>query len=223
MTTRKNATVKALQSYLAKAKKTDKLAMLEWLIACNTNNERGHVYDQHEIKVLYPNNDWRCDEGASKLVHTTAHTGERFAHICIKRHKYDGWVDNGNQLIAEIECWNELAETKDADYLCPILKYFTSKSDKVEETSKTMVRNVIIIAQLAVYVSNAKGACKWAEDMNRAHGYKGESAEDRYNGLKDLARRRRWWDACREMGGNAGVIFDYSKNCYKAVFIDYAL
>jgi hypothetical protein len=115
-----------------------------------------------------------------------------------------------------------MADSDDADFLCPILKFFTSKSNKVSECSDTMKRNVIIIAQKAVKIGNAKYACQMAEYLNHQNGYNGESAERRYQRMKNLAAEKGWWDAVRN-GGNSGVVFDHSKGCYKAVFVDYAL
>lgn len=230
-TTRKNLSVKDLQAHLAKLKKHDNLALLEWELSCNTSNERGHVYDQHELIKLYARDDYNAPAGASKTCHVKAHTGEAFKHIVIKRHQVWGYIPNaegehgkctGNQLIDEINCWKEFAERPEADLLCPILKHFTSKSDKVEATSETMQRNVIIIAQKAVYVGTARRACEVAEDLNSQHGLRGELAEARYRKLKALSEKQGWRDAMHN-GGNSGVIFDYHIGCYKAVFIDYAL
>jgi hypothetical protein len=61
-----------------------------------------------------------------------------------------------------------------------------------------------------------------AEELNMASGFRGEEAHDRYEKLKALSDSQNWRDALRNPG-NSGVIFDYSRNCYKAVFIDYAL
>jgi hypothetical protein len=229
MTTRKNASVKALQSYLAQAKKQNAQALLEWLIACNTNAKRGATFDQHDILALYDHNG--DAEGASKACHLYDHKGNRFQYIVVKLHQIDGWMPNvgmehkkctGNQMVDEINCWNEFAERPESDLLCPILKYFTSKSDKVSPTSETMVRNVIIIAQRAEKVGNASYACQKAEEMNAEKGYKGESAERRFRKLETFSKAMGWRDAMRNRG-NSGVVFDYAKGCYKAVFIDYAL
>lgn len=220
---KKNATAKALQAYMASEKKHDPIALLEWLIACNTNNQRGKVYDQHELLNLYSRKAYDGEHGATKVTHLVNHEGIDFKYIVLKRFREHGHdFAEGNQLIREIECWQELADTDASDMLCPILKYFTSKSDKVGENSETMKRNVIIIAQKAVKVGNTKYACQMAEVMNRENGYHGESAERRYHKMKALADDKGWWDAVRN-GGNSGVVFDYAKQCYKAVFIDYAL
>ena len=220
---KKNVSAKALQAYMASAKKHDAAALLEWLIAFNTNGERGKVWNQSELLNLYSRNAMDGEHGATKVCHLINHEGNRFEYIVIKRYRKHGRdFDEGNQLIREIAAWQEMAETAAADMLCPILKYFTSKSDKVGECSDTMKRNVIIIAQKAVKVGNASFACRMAEEMNRANGYHGESAERRFRKLESLADEKGWWDAIRN-GGNSGVIFDYAKGCYKAVFIDYAL
>ena len=228
---KKNATAKALQAHMAKEKKHSKRTMLEWLIACNTNAQRGHVFDQSELMELYSRSDWDCDCGASKIVHLDNHMGEAFKYIVIKRHKVGGYIPNarrehkkcsGNQLIDEVACWQEFADAPESDLLCPVLKYFTSKSDKVTATSETMQRNVMIIAQKAVYVGDASEACRKAERLNKEKGLRGESYSKRYDKMAELSERQGWRDAMYN-GGNSGVIFDYAKNCYKAVFIDYAL
>ena len=228
---KKNETSKALQAFMAKEKKFSACTLLEWLLACNTNNKRGHVFDQSEILKLYARDGWEHEHGASKTCHLISHTGENFQYIVIKRHRTNGYIPNvhgehakctGNQLIDEINCWQEFAETEYSDLLCPIFKYFTSKSDKVSATSETMQHNVVIIAQKAVKVGDASYACSKAERMNAEHGYKGESYDERYAKLKALSKKQGWRDAMHN-GGNSGVIFDYAKNCYKAVFIDYAL
>ena len=230
MTTRKNASVKALQSHLATVKKWDKQALLEWQMACNTNAKRGPVWNQYDIMDSYDRNGDNAD-GCSKAVHLYDHKGNKFKDIVIKRHQQYGWLPDarnehskctGNQLIDEINCWLEFQELPESDYLCPILKYFTSKSDKVDATSETMLNNVIIIAQRAVYVRNLKRCCEYAEEMNADGGYKGTNALDRYEEMKAFAYKQGWRDAVGN-SGNSGVIFDYNQNCYKAVFIDYAL
>lgn len=230
-TAKKNMAAKALQAHMAKAKRISVRAMLEWELACNTNSQRGKVYDQAELMELYGRRADDAERGASKICHLYNHNGERFKFIVIKRHRVGGYIPNaasehekcsGNQLIDEINCWQELAETSDSDLLCPILKYFTSKSDKVSATSDTMQRNVMIISQRAIYVGDAMDACRKAEQLNTDNGFHGEGRRERLEKLKDLSYRKGWRDAIHNCG-NSGVIFDYSKNCYKAVFIDYAL
>ena len=212
---KKTESVKAFTTWLSKNYRK------EWEIACNTNSNRGHVYDQYELLKMFDRYGENCD-GCSKAVHM-------LKYIVVKRHQIDGYLPEcrnakatGNQLIDEINCYVEFLDSDEADLLCPVLKYFTSKSDQVTATSETMQRNVIIIAQKAVKVGNAAYMCRKAEELNAEHGYHGESAERRYRKLEKLSNSKNWRDALCN-GGNSGVIFDYAKGCYKAVFIDYAL
>jgi hypothetical protein len=214
-TIKKNESMKAFSSVVCKANRT------EWEIAFNTNYNRGKVYDQHELLEMFDRN--RGDGyGATKTVHV-------LEHIVVKRHQTKGYLPElrnrkatGNQLIDEINCFKEFVNAPEGDLLCPVFKYFTSKSDKVSATSETMQHNVLIIAQKAIKVGDADYMCRKAEELNRRHGYNGESAASRYRKLEKLSESQNWRDALYN-GGNSGVIFDYAKQCYKAVFIDYAL
>jgi hypothetical protein len=229
-TTRKNHSVKALQTAMSHAATQElPLARFEHNLACYTAKDDPsrpgrHNFSQEEIAEMFSRKEGgHC--GATKRTHTEC-DGDEFEFIVVKRYKWHGhefWGEGcGNQLIDEIECWNRLAETPDADYLCPILKYFTAKSDKCKPLSDKMKERVIIIAQKAVYVDNLKGACLEAEMRNRQEGYNGTPARVRMRELEDLADKMGWRDV-QWNAGNSGVIFDYSQNCYKAVFIDYAL
>lgn len=214
-TIKKNESMKAFTAMLSKVNRT------EWEIVANTNPARGKVYDQHELLAMFDRN--RGDGyGATKTVHV-------LDYIVVKRHQRGGYIPEirnakgtGNQLIDEINCFKEFAALPEADLLCPVFKYFTSKSDKVSATSETMQYNVLIIAQKAVKIGDAEYCCRKAESMNRERGYAVEPAELRYERLKKLSKSQNWRDALRNPG-NSGVVFDYHRNCYKAVFIDYAL
>ena len=225
---KKSNASKALQSHMASEKRFSSQANLEWEMACNTNPKRGHVWDQSEINALY---DRDCGDGAgaTKICHTTCHTGVDFRYIVVKRHQTDGYIDEhqwnptpdhtGNQLVDEIICWEKYAGTEYSDYLCPILKYFKSKSDKVAPTSETMQKNVVIVAQKAQDISNLMGACSRAAELNHEDE---ETARARYVEMVDFATDQGWRDAVHNRG-NSGVIYDYSKQKFKAVFVDYAL
>lgn len=225
----RSAASKALQSAMAKAKKSNDQAKIEWEMSCNTSNQRGHVWDQSELKNLYSRDDFSAGRGATKTCHLKCHNNNDFEYIVVKRHQTYGYIDEhqfnpdfyhtGNQLVDEIRCWEKFAKTAESDYLCPILKYFTSKSDQVTATSETMQDNVLIIAQKAVYVSSLKQACMKAAELN---GESIESAKNRYYEMKKFADDQGWRDAVGN-NGNSGVIIDYSTNEFKAVFIDYAL
>ena len=213
-TIKKNDSVKAFSGWLCKNFRE------EWEMAFNTNPNRGRVLDQWEFLKMFDR--YGDAHGASKATHL-------LRYIVVKRHRPHGYVPEirnamgtGNQLIDEAKFYERVAQLPEADLLCPVFKYFTSKSDKVSATSEKMQHNVVIVAQRAVTTGDAWDCCEKAESMNREHGYKGESAESRYIKLENLSESQNWRDALYN-GGNSGVIFDYSKNCYKAVFIDYAL
>lgn len=230
-TKRTNPAVKAIQTAMSKeATKGSKHARYEHNLSCYTAKDDPsrpgrHNYTQEEVKADYSRRfGGHC--GATKRTHTCHPDGWEFTYVVVKRYKSGGWDFNGegsgNQLIDEINCWNRLAETPDSDFLCPILKYFTSKSDKVEALDDKMKDNVVIIAQKAVWVDDLEGACREAERMNAREGFWGCPAEERMANLKDMAKRMGWRDV-EWNPGNSGVIFDYAQGCYKAVFIDYAL
>ena len=169
---------------------------------------------------------WGGHTGATKRTHTHHPEGWEMKFFVVKRYRHDGWDFNGegsgNQLVDEINCWLKLSDTPDSDFLCPIFKYETAKSDKCRSLSETMKERVCIIAQKAVYVDDLAGACHYAERLNRESGIPCESAKVRIADLKDMANRMGWRDV-EYNPGNSGVIYDYAKSCYKAVFIDYAL
>lgn len=214
-TINKNDIVKAFSAWLSKNYRS------EWELAFNTNPNRGKVVDQYELLRMFDRYGENSN-GCSKAVHL-------LQYIVVKRHQRGGYIPEirnefgtGNQLIDEINCYKRFKDKPEADLLCPIFKYFTSKSDKVEATSETMQHNVVIIAQKAVYVSDAYNCCRKAEQLNKENGFRGEEKYSRLAKLETLSESQNWRDAMRNPG-NSGVIFDYSKNCYKAVFIDYAL
>ena len=230
-TNRKNASVKALQTILSNGATKGKPGYrFAHNVSCYTAKDSDdrpgrHNFSQDELMSMFPRNyGGHC--GATKRTHTD-YEGEPLQHIVVKRFKRGGWVfhgeGTGNQLIDEIRCWLRFELSPESDYLCPILKYFTCKSDKVGEIDEKMKDKVVIIAQKAVYVDDMASCCAEAERRNMEEGYwNGESAFMREYHLKTFANDMGWRDV-EHNPGNSGVIFDYAKGCYKAVFIDYAL
>lgn len=211
---KKNESMKALTAFLAKNCRS------EWELL-NTNANRGRTVDQWELLQQFDRYGQNAD-GCSKAVHL-------LTYLAIKRMQYRPYIPEirnddgtGNQGIDEINCFKRYWNKPEADLLCPVFKYFTSKSDKVGACDKKMMHNLVYITQRAVYVSNARSCCQKAEQLNAEHGYKGERAERRYRKLESFSNSQNWRDAMYNPG-NSGVIFDYYQNCYKAVFIDYAL
>lgn len=206
----KNSQMKAFSKHMSKNNRK------VWEMVFNTNPERGKVFDQWELNAMFDRYGENTD-GASKAVHL-------FETVAIKRMQYNAYIPHdehscGNQGIDEINCFIKYKDTEYSDLLCPIFKYFTSKSDKVTATSETMMNNLVYIAQRAKAVGTAWEMCQKAYEMN---GYKGETPDERYQKMKAFSRKNHWRDAIYN-GGNSGVIYDYERKCYKAVFIDYAL
>ena len=233
-TATRNECAKALVSFMANAKDRDDQIKLEWEMSANTKGatekepNRPKPWSQKDFCSHYSRDDWRKGrQGATKTCHVECHNGNEFKCIVVKRHQTNGYIDEhannpdyfhtGNQLIDEIRCWERFAKLPESDFLCPILKYFTCKSDKVAAISEKMQERIVIVAQKAVYVSNAEMCCIKAAELNGETEY-----YTRYNDMKNFAHEMHWRDALRNPG-NAGVIFDYNEKRYKAVFIDYAL
>lgn len=197
----------------------------EYLLACCKNTEVYNIPTAEEIKAKYPRvKKWEAEKnGASKCAYI-------LNNIVIKRYLIDGYIDEhqyddseltGNQIVDEIKCFLEFQNRPEADLICPILRYHMGRG-KTNHTSEYGLDEAIVICQRAIEVDDARTCCKIAEARNKNEGFKGESASDRYNKLVEFSKKQGWRDAIYN-SGNSGVIFDYNANCYKAVFIDYAL
>ena len=233
----KNEAMKAFTNYVNDKKEMSKANFAQWEMFCNTKpattkEPYRKVWGQGELIKLYRKLEkelawFEKHEGASKITFTKFPNGIGLDGVdipdfVVKILKRDAWMARGNQIVREINCFEELLRTGKDDCVCPIYKYFTCKSDKVNEYSEKVVEKCMIIAQKATDIGDARTACKKAEELNRKNGYRGESAEARYEKMDALAKEMHWWDAMKNPG-NSGVIFDRYRNCYKAVFIDYAL
>lgn len=215
---------KALQTKMCEHMKIlGGLYEIEYNIAHGTN--RGRNVTQKAIKQMfdrYGNNS----DGCSKAVHLE-YEGQEFKYIVVKRSQVYPYIpsdahSSGNQLLDEVECWLRFEDQPESDYLCPVLRHYFSKSDKVCPTSEKALDNAIIVAQKACNVGDMQRMCYKAEQLNEEHGYFGIDAETRFNQLSSFSNSMGWRDAIRNPG-NCGVIFDYNQMCYKAVIIDYAL
>lgn len=244
LTSRSNPTVKALSSAVyANVQRIARLygenspayrkALFEYELAVRSSDSRPdkngvvkyHNMPFSDICGLFSRKvGGHC--GATKRTHTHHPDGWELEFFVVKRYKYHGCDfaghGSGNQLIDEIKCWLKLQSTDDADFLCPIFKFETAKSDNCKALSDTMKERVCIIAQKAVDVSDLAGACEIAYRRNKAKGIPAEDPAARRNAMLKFAERMGWWDV-RHNPGNSGVVFDHAKGCYKAVFIDYAL
>ena len=216
--------VKAMISEMNKRKDDNANVMYEYRIA--STNTRIGVIGQKELKRDYPRHG--DASGASKTCHLNSVNGAPFEYICIKR--MSTWYSHnlGNQAVDEIRRYEQLFETEAIDYICPIIKGYTTKSDHNDKNGDKGIDNVVIVAQKAVFIGNLKRCCDKAEQLNNDACFTPieqsncETSEQRYEKLANWANSEGLWD-CVGNGGNSGVIYDYAKKCYKAVFVDYAL
>lgn len=218
--------LKQIREAMKAAKRNgNKTAEFEMGVTFASNPRTQKTYTGEEIRAMYPRDRMPIGSfsGASKIVHTyDKDCQHELSFVCIKRALYCAWTGRGNQLLDEIRCWERLSTTDDSDFLCPILRWGCQQGNKVSDTDERQLERVYIVAQKAVKVARMDRACEIAENLNKARGLTGTSASERYDALTSFAYRMNWWDVTGN-SGNCGVIYDYEKNCYKAVIIDYAL
>ena len=203
------------ESVKAFRKALNGLDKLEYGIAFQDNPNRTGYYTGEALRSDYPRKRDDANCGASKFAYL-------LNHIVIKRYLKDGWVGRGNQIADEVAFFEAHKNDEWTDCICPIFRYGLHRGDKVESTTKAYLDECYIVAQKAVKVGTMMRMCEHAEYLNNQHGFNGESAKSRYAKMEKFANHFGMWDVMQN-GGNAGVIFDYHKNCYKAVSIDYAL
>lgn len=228
---KKDDNVKAMVNEMSKRAKTDMRIRYEYTLA--GTNQRVGVANQEDIINEYPRN-YRGAHGASKIVFTEATKTENrdsfeFEYVVIKRMKAHclDWL--GNQVFAEADTYSRLVADNDTDCVCPVIKYFGTKSDKhPDRDDAKQMDNAVIIAQKASNIGSMEEACETAQFMNANEHERYinqltcESSEVRYEKLKRWATRHELNDVINHPE-NCGVIYDYAKRCYKAVIIDYAL
>ena len=203
------------ESVKAFRKALNKLDKREYGIAFQDNPQRTGYYTGEALRSDYPRKANAKEHGASKFAYI-------LNNIVVKRYLKNGWVGRCNQIEVEVAFYEAHKNDEYADYICPILRYGLHRGDKVESTSEQYLDECYIVAQRAFEISDMKNACYSAEQFNKQNGYIGESAENRYNKLVKFAKK---FDMCDVIwnGGNCGIIFDHTKQCWKAVVIDYAL
>ena len=207
-----NQSVKALRSFLCKENKT------EYGIAFQDNPQRKGYTTGEDLRNTFCRKDYyeiSNNHGASKHAYI-------LNYIVIKRQLINGWGEDINQLEGEIKFYLQHKNDEWSDVICPILRYGLHRGDRVESTSEKYYNQSYIVSQRAIKTGTASYCCRLAEEMNKNEGYYGEDYFTRYAKIEKFAKHFRLRDVLNNPG-NSGVIFDYSKNCYKAVVIDYAL
>lgn len=228
-TTRSNATAKAAQTYANEQRKNRHLnlsvsEMKQWAWEYAIAHSTDPDICPHDLQgyLLERFDRYGQAHGATKCCHLYHPDGWEFHHIVVIRIREHAHVELGPQGKFQARTWEHFATKAESDLLCPIYRWFGSRSDRVLENSATDRHNFVMVVAKAKKTGTAKAMCEMAEFLNAQEGYRGESADRRLRKLSALADEQGWWDVMHNPG-NSGVIFDYSKRCYKAVFIDYAL
>lgn len=213
-TTRKNITVKALQSHLASLEKSpinhDDIRTERKLIGAVNN--RGENLTCNDVK-------WHCEcyldvlgRGATKIAYGTQHLA-----ICFIRDDYNWGC--GNQIALQVKAWEQIALTKDAIYFNPVISYGLHRGDKLSDTDDRYLNKSFIVSQRASFYGGIKESIINAFRLNHIK-YDMDMVNRYYDDMMDAARRYNIGDLHCE---NIGVIFDYSVNEYRAVITDYGL
>lgn len=213
-TTRKNITVKALQTHLASLEKSlinhDDIRTERRLIGAINN--RGENLSCDAVK-------WYCEsylnvlgKGATKIAYGTQHLA-----ICFIRDDYS--LGLGNQIALQVKAWEQIALSDEAKYFNPILSYGLHRGDKLSDTDTRYLNKSFIVSQRASFYGSIKEAIINAYKLNH-NKYTMDMVNEYHKKMMEAARKYNIGDLHSE---NIGVIFDYSVSEYRAVITDYGL
>lgn len=214
-TTRKNISVKALQTHLALLEKSpvnaDGNVRMERKLIGAVNN-RGENLSCDDVRQ-------HCEcyldvlgRGATKIAYGTQHLA-----ICFIRDDYS--LGLGNQIALQIKAWQQIALTDEAIYFNPVLSYGLHRGDKLTDTDNRYLNKSFIVSQRASFYGGIKEAIINAYKLNHIN-YDADMVQNYFNAMMEAARKYNIGDLHCE---NIGVIFDYSTDEYRAVITDYGL
>lgn len=212
----KRAQIQAFKKHLSK---TDSH---QWGLAFNANPQREGYINGADLRAAFPrksSSELGCygdNRGATKH-------GYKEGELFILRYMLDGARFRHNQFIAQIKLYQRVKETPDADYFAPIFRFGMARGDKNAEYSPRMLEELYIVTQCAEKKGDVAFCVRKAHEMNIDGGFdEVQTEEARYNHLVRICQKYGLHDVV-DHPDNCGVIFDYSKNCYKAVILDYGL
>jgi hypothetical protein len=213
-TTRKNITVKALQSHLASLEKSpinhDDIRMERKLIGAVNN--RGENLSCEDVRRHCESYLDVLGRGATKIAYGTEHLA-----ICFIRDAYD--YDCGNQIALQVKAWEQIALTEEAKFFNPVLSYGLHRGDKLSDTDTRFLNKSFIVSPKASFYGGIKEAIINAYKLNHID-YNADMVQYYFNDMMEAARKYNIGDLHCE---NIGVIFDYSIGKYRAVITDYGL
>lgn len=214
-TTRKNLTVKALQTFLATREKqvcygADEYRTERKLIGAVNN--RGENLTCEMVKEYCERYLVILGEGASKIAYGTDHLA-----ICfIKDYYHEGL---GNQIAFQVKAWEKIALTDGAKYFNPVVSYGLHRGDKLSTKDERYINKSFIVSPKASFYGSIKEAITNAFKLNHTN-YNSEMVDAYYNAMMRAADEFNIGDLHYN---NIGVIFDYNTNQYRAVITDYGL
>lgn len=214
-TTRKNLTVKALQTELALQEKCtlnlySDVRMERKLIGAVNN--RGENLTCQMVREYCENHLAVLGTGATKIAYGTKHLA-----ICFI---LDDYVYNlGNQIALQIKAWERIALTDEAKYFNPVVSYGLHRGDKLNTKDERYLNKSFIVSPKASFYGGIREAIINAFKLNHIN-YNVDIVDTYYNAMMTAADKFNIGDLhCN----NVGVIFDYNTNQYRAVITDYGL
>lgn len=214
-TTRKNATVKALQTELAIQERNpfnpyDGIRTERKLIGAVNN--RGENLTCEAVRDYCENHLEILGAGASKIAYGTKHLA-----VCFIKDEYS--YNLGNQIALQIKAWERIALTDEAKYFNPILSYGLHRGDKLSNRDERYINKSFIVSPKADFYGGIREAIINAFKLNHIN-YNVDMVSNYYNAMIAAADKFNIGDLhCN----NVGVIFDYNTNQYRAVITDYGL
>ena len=207
-TTRKNSTVKAFQTMLANIEKTDGYYIRVERQMIGAVNNRGENLTCDKVKEYCNRYLHIIGSGLSKIAY-----GMDDIVICFNSKNITNQVKN------QVEFWNRIALTEDAEYFNPVLSYGLHRGDKLYKNDNRYIDKSFIVSQKAELFATIDECIKNMFIFNKIP-FTGRDITNYKRRLEAVAKRNNIEDI---HNGNVGLIFDYSKGEYKTVFIDYAI
>lgn len=214
-TTRKNFTVKALQTELALQEKNPfnyytEIRMERKLIGAVNN--RGENLTCEAVREYCENHLEILGAGATKIAYGTKHLA-----ICFILDDYAYCL--GNQIALQVKAWERIALTDEAKYFNPVVSYGLHRGDKLSNRDERYLNKSFIVSPKASFYGGIREAIINAFKLNHIN-YTVDTVDSYYNAMIAAADRFNIGDLhCN----NVGVIFDYNTNQYRAVITDYGL
>ena len=208
-TTRKNATVKAFQTELTNREKkcNSQYYRIERKFIGAVNN-RGENLTCEQVKDFCERYCNKIGEGLSKIAF-----GMDDVVICFNKHNIVNQVKN------QVDFWNKIALTDDADYFNPVLSYGLHRGYKLTKQDPRYIDKSFLVSQRAQTFATLDEAVRKMYTLNNKP-FDNKTVDYYKTTLQDAAARYNIQDL---HNGNFGMIYVYYKFEYRVVVLDYAI